>query len=51
MLDIDESDCIMVQKGGKGGEVESKIRGAGVGFERGVGEYGALSLRGEGDST
>jgi hypothetical protein len=43
-LYIVESDCIVVQKGGKGGEVESKIRGAGARFERGVGECEAQSL-------
>jgi hypothetical protein len=47
-INTDESDCIMVQKGGKGGgDVGSKIRGAEASFERGEGESGAQSLRGE----
>jgi hypothetical protein len=47
-INTDESDCIVVQKGGKGGgDVGSEIRGAGAGFERGEGESGVQSLRGE----
>jgi hypothetical protein len=48
MVDIDERDCIVVQKGGeRGGEVENKIRGVGAEFERGEGECGEQSLGGE----
>jgi exonuclease III len=51
-INTDESDCIVVQKGGKGGgDVGSKIRGAGAGFERGEGESGVQSLRGEEEGT
>jgi hypothetical protein len=52
MTDIDESDCSVVQKRGKGGgEVGSKIMGVGAGFEDGGGESGVQNLRGEEDGT
>jgi hypothetical protein len=51
-MNTDESDCIVVQKGGKGGgDVGSKTRGTGAGFERGEGESGVQSLRGEEEGT
>jgi hypothetical protein len=52
MCNTDESDCIVVQKGGeRGGEAGNKIWGVGADFEAGGGECGEQNLRAEEDGT